>query len=374
MIIDRIEKELDSLKEIDRFRQMPSSAKTGKTINVASNSYLHLEDNIQIQEKAQKLISSPAGNLASRLVQSTSPLFEILEDEVADWKNTEAALIFNSGYAANIGIIQALARRKTEIFSDRLNHASIIDGIRLSDGKMIRYNHNDMDDLDKKLSLSQSDEKIIVTDTVFSMDGDCANLTDTVSLAQKHNALLMVDEAHSSGIFGKTGSGLVEELGLEKEIAIRMGTFSKAIAGGGGFFAGSQLLKEYFINRSRSFIFSTALPESVLAWNLSAIRYIRNQPNQGKELLQRSHWFRKELQKRGYNVGDTTTQIIPIIVKEDKKALTLSLKLREAGIIAPAIRPPTVPPQSSRIRISLHAALTEQQLIYILKSVDEVLL
>ena len=189
-------------------------------------------------------------------------MYDELESEIASWENTESALVFNSGYVANLGIITSLCNRDTEIFSDKLNHASIIDGIQLSGGIMTRYLHCNLADLEKKLAASTRKDKIIVTDTVFSMDGDCAPLADICELAAKYRCMVMVDEAHATGIFGKTGSGLVEQCGLEKSVDIRMGTLSKSIAGLGGYFAGSQMLRDYFVNTSRSLIYSTGLPHA----------------------------------------------------------------------------------------------------------------
>jgi len=301
------------------------------------------------------------GNLASRLVEEHSPLFCELEKEICNWKETETALLFNSGYAANLGIISAVCSKDTEVFCDRLNHASIYDGIILSGCKLNRYSHNDMSDLNKRLEQSVSKEKMIITDTVFSMDGDRAPLCDICELAKKHNAMVMVDEAHAAGIFGKQGNGMADEQGVAEFIDIKMGTLSKAVAGLGGFFAGSSLLKDYFVNHCRSLIYSTALPHSVLAFNLASIHYIRNNPKIGKKLLILSQRFRNSLKKIGCNTLNSTTQIIPFVTGNENEAIALSGFLRQYGIIAPAIRPPTVPRQSARLRFSVHLGFDEQQ-------------
>jgi 8-amino-7-oxononanoate synthase len=284
-----------------------------------------------------------------------------LEKKLAAWKDTEAALLFNSGYAANAGILQSLCTRDTEVFCDRLNHASIIDGIRLSGCRMQRYRHGDMADLKRLLAASKTPEKIIVTDTVFSMDGDCAPLADIVELAKRYSCCVMVDEAHATGIFGKNASGLVEKLGVAEAIAIRMGTLSKSVAGLGGFFAGSALLRDYFVNHARSLIYSTGLPHVALAFDLAAVRHIRAHPEEGAVLLQKANSFREKLHSLGLDTLTSTTQIIPCRTGDDAEALELSLFLRRLGIIAPAIRPPTVPKGSARIRFSVHLGFSADQ-------------
>jgi 8-amino-7-oxononanoate synthase len=293
-------------------------------------------------------------------------LYDELESKIASWENTEAALVFNSGYAANLGIITSLCNRDTEIFSDRLNHASIVDGVQLSGGRMIRYLHCDMNDLEKKLKDSVKKDKIIITDTVFSMDGDSAPLADICELARKYHCMVMVDEAHAAGIFGRTGSGLVEQCGLEESVDIRMGTLSKSIAGLGGYFAGTQLLRDYFVNTSRSLIYSTGLPHSVLAHDLAALRYIRNHPEMGKRLLEKAARFRSGLQEFGFSTFNSTTHIVPCIFGDEKAALSASEFCLSNGIKVPAIRPPTVPAHTARLRFSLHAGLTDDHIIHVL--------
>ncbi|MBD3346761.1 MAG: aminotransferase class I/II-fold pyridoxal phosphate-dependent enzyme, partial [Chitinivibrionales bacterium] len=269
----RIESSLKGRRENELFR-MTASPGQRALIDLSTNSYLNLHENSTVSKEASLLCSNRySGNIASRLITTRSVLYEELEKEIADWKQTESALVFNSGYAANVGILQALCTRDTEVFCDRLNHASLIDGILLSRAKLNRYHHCNMDDLTRRLKESDSAEKLIVTDTVFSMDGDRAPLEQICELARKYSAIVMVDEAHATGVFGKTLSGLVEETGVHEGVDIRMGTLSKAVAGLGGFFAGTRVLRDYFVNHARSLIYSTALPHSILAHNLAAIRY-----------------------------------------------------------------------------------------------------
>jgi 8-amino-7-oxononanoate synthase len=386
-IYERIERSLTERKSQSMFR----SVKTFKdqcAIDLSTNSYLGLHTIPKITEEAARLacrtgvvpqlpstqhtLNPPedvlecrhndktfCGNLASRLVAEYSSLYTSVEQEIAEWEGTESALVFSSGYAANVGIIQAICNRDTEVFCDRLNHASIYDGIALSGCKLIRYRHNDMTDLKIKLSGSHAREKLIITDTIFSMDGDRALLADIVDLAQKNSAMVMVDEAHATGIFGDHGTGLVESTGTQDYIDIRMGTLSKALAGLGGYFAGPKFLCDYFVNFSRSLIYSTGLPQATLAFTLASIRYIRKNPGLGLSLLTKSDQFRKQIQEAGFSTLDSTTQIIPCIVRSKDEALVLSSFLKDKGISAPAIRPPTVPEGLSRIRISYHLGLSK---------------
>jgi 8-amino-7-oxononanoate synthase len=360
-IYERIIKDLDQRYEQDLFRKIePCSGRP--PINLSTNSYLALHANQEVIAAAKILLDDIlSGNLASRLILESSPLYETLESELASWDKTETALVFTSGYAANVGIIQAVCTRSTEIFCDRLNHASIYDGISLSGSKLIRYHHIDMSDLKRRLQASKAEEKIIITDTVFSTDGDRAPLADICELAQKYNCMVMVDEAHATGIFGSTGSGMVEESGMSEYINIRMGTLSKAMAGLGGYFTGDTIIRNYLINFARSLIYSTGLPHSVLAFTVAAIQYTRNHSELGQELLKRSEQFRNRINSAGYSTLNSSTQIIPCMVNSKTEAIQLSRFLLQKGIYAPAIRPPTVPDGSSRIRISYHLGIKQAQ-------------
>jgi 8-amino-7-oxononanoate synthase len=370
-IYNRIEKLLDTKKEQHLFRTL-AQPQLSTFIDMSTNSYLGLHENKDVAQAACKLAGTQlSGNCASRLVASLSPLFGELENELASWKNTESALLFNSGYAANTGMIQALCTRSTAVFSDKLNHASIIDGIRLSGASMIRYRHGDMSDLKARLAATDAAEKLIVTDTVFSMDGDCAPLHDICDLARTFNCMIMVDEAHATGIFGTTGSGLVEEYGLEKHIDIRMGTLSKSVAGLGGYFAGSSILRNFFVNTARSLIFSTALPHSILAHNLAAIQHIRQHPEAGKNVRDMSETFRNALHDMQFDTLASTTHIVPCLCTSEEQAVALSRFLFKNNIIAPAIRPPTVPANTSRIRFSIHGGLTNDTLHHVIDALQQ---
>jgi 8-amino-7-oxononanoate synthase len=371
-IYDRIERDLFTKKDSNLFRQIPHVTNSDDIIDLSSNSYLFLQSNKEVQCEAIRFSEGiQSGNLASRLVAQNSPLFDKLELEIASWKNTETALVFNSGYATNCGIIQGLCTRDTEVFSDRLNHASIYDGIKLSGCKLIRYKHINMKDLETKCSTSSSREKIIITDTVFSMDGDRAPLADIVTIAKRHNCMVMIDEAHAAGILGTHCGGLADELGISREIDVIMGTLSKALAGCGGYVAVSQLLRDYFINSCRSLIYSTALPHAVLAHNFAALRYIRSHTYMGKDLLCNADAFRLSCKSDYFTSGNSTTQIIPVITGDEKRALALKAYLIKNKIHAPAIRPPTVPAGTSRVRLSLHSGLSVADIEHVIKVLNE---
>ena len=356
-LYERIGKELAKRRSGGLLRAVPDSRAIPESgfIDLSTNSYLALHRCKAVTSAALELSGGALyGNLASRLIAETSPLTGALEAEIAAWKGTEAALLFNSGYAANVGILQAIATRDTEIFCDRLNHASIIDGIQLSGARLNRYRHCDMGDLRARLAASKAAEKIIVTDTVFSMDGDCAPLGDLCELGRTYSCCIVVDEAHATGILGANASGLVEALGVAEAVDLRIGTLSKAIAGLGGFFAGSEILRDYFVNTVRSLIYSTALPHSAVAFDLAAVRHIRAHPGLGAELMEKAQSFRERLHRIGFETLASTTQIVPSGVGDAARALQLQAFLRERGIIAPAIRPPTVPQGGARIRFSVH--------------------
>ncbi len=368
-IYDRIHRAIEQRKASMQLRTVPKYS-DNNFIDLSTNSYLSLHCNSIVQQSASTLTSEQHyGNLASRLVSEQSPLFSTLEQEIADWEQTECALLFNSGYTANLGILQALCTKNTEVFCDRLNHASIYDGIILSGARLNRYRHNDMKELEERLKASSFKEKLIITDTIFSMDGDRAPLSDICTLAKKYNCLTMVDEAHASGIFGHFASGLCEEDDVGDSIDIRMGTLSKSIAGMGGYCAVNSEFKDYFVNFCRSFIYSTALPHPVLAHNISAIRFIRANPASGKQLLSMADSFRAGLHELGFSSLNSTTHIVPCLMDSEKKALSLSLFLKNNGIIAPAIRPPTVPLGTARLRFSVFLGLSADKQLYILEQI-----
>jgi 8-amino-7-oxononanoate synthase len=291
-------------------------------------------------------------------------LHEELERAVALFKKSEAALIFNSGYAANTGIISALVGRGDVVFSDRLNHASIIDGIMLSGARLVRYPHGDYTQLGKLMEMHAKGRSLIVTDGVFSMDGDIAPLAEIAELKRRHAALLMVDDAHGSGVLGENGRGSAESFGVGDDVDILMGTFGKAFGSFGAYAAISAELRELLLNRARSFIFSTSLPPSVLAASLAAIELV--QSNEGEKLRDKlfsnSSFFRKSLIEAGFIVPTGSTQIVPLIIGSAAVAMQFSEALFSEGYFAQGIRPPTVPAGTSRLRFTLMATHSQADL------------
>lgn len=324
-------------------------------IDFSSNDYLGLSNHPKLIEAAiQALDKWGLSSSASRLMSGDLEIHHRLEEEVARFKNKEAGLIFNSGYQANTGIISALYGRGDCVFSDRLNHASIIDGILLSGARFFRFQHNDAGHLEVLLKKERRKFKqsLVVTETVFSMEGDRAPLKDLVDLKDKYNCSLMVDEAHATGIFGKDGSGVAEEENLSGDIELIMGTFGKALGGFGAYLATSQKIKEFLINACRSFIYSTALPAVIIAANLAALELLKEEPERRKSLLDSAQFFRQALKERGFAVRGSS-QIVPLIIGENLKTVDFAQALQEKGYWVLPIRPPTVPKNQARLRFSL---------------------
>ena len=326
---------------------------------LCSNNYLGLADHPALKEAAIKAVEKyGVGTGASRLVSGTMALHEQLEEQIAAFKGTERALLFNSGYAANTGVIPALAQKGDILFSDKLNHASIVDGGLLSRARMVRYPHNDMAFLRRRLEESRGEgRRIIITDGVFSMDGDLAKLAELVTLKKEFGALLMVDDAHGTGVLGLTGRGTAEYFGLSAEIDITMGTLGKALGGFGAFIASTNEIIDYLVNKARSFIFSTSLPPAVLAAASAAIEIVNSR--EGAELRQRlaenSLYLRTALSSAGFDTLKSETQIVPVFVGETHNTMEFSRTLLEEGVFVQGIRPPTVPAGSSRLRCTLMA-------------------
>ncbi|HJV45924.1 MAG TPA: 8-amino-7-oxononanoate synthase [Bacillota bacterium] len=335
-----------------------------KLLNLSSNNYLGLAGDMRLRIAGVEAINRyGCGAGASRLVVGNHRVYEEAELALKGWKGTEAGLILNSGYAANVGIISSVVGRNGIVYSDKLNHASIVDGILLSRAEHKRYNHCDLNHLESLLQSSPKHKrKLIVTDTVFSMDGDIAPLVDLVTLKERYNAILMVDEAHSSGIFGTKGEGLVHHFQLQDKVDIQMGTFSKALGCYGAYVVGSQWLIDYLMNKMRSFIFTTALPPAILGSACAAMQLVQTEHDRREKLLKNSEYFRTTLARFGFRIGETQTQIIPIIIGPNERTLQFSQRLQEEGIAAVAIRPPTVPDHQARIRFTVMATHTRNEL------------
>jgi len=326
-----------------------------KYIDFCSNDYLGLSEHPAIKDISKETLEKfGTSSSASRLLSGDLALHHELEEKIASFKSKEDALIFNTGYQANVGVISALSGRRDVVFSDKLNHASIIDGIVLSGAKLFRFFHNDTVQLESLLKRERHKFKgcLIITESVFSMDGDKAPLKRLASLAKEYNSKFMVDEAHATGIFGENGSGLVEEQEISDKVDIVMGTFSKALGSFGAYIACSTKIKEYLINTCRSFIYSTALPPSVIAANIKSLELVKNEPIRRKTLLENSDYLRENLKKHGFKIK-SSSQIIPLLTQESDRAVKLSEKLRERGHWVLPIRPPTVPRGESRLRFSL---------------------
>ncbi|MEB3054121.1 8-amino-7-oxononanoate synthase [Bacillus pseudomycoides] len=372
---------LNRLKEKSQYRHVvmteqaeePWLIRNGKRmLNLASNNYLGLAGDRRLKEAS--IVATKeygVGATASRLVVGNYALYEEVEQSVCDWKETEKAIIVNSGYSANVGAISSLVGRHDIVFSDKLNHASIVDGIMLSGAEHKRYRHNDLEYLERLLQMAPvAKRKLIVTDTVFSMDGDVAHLKELIMLKEKYGALLMVDEAHAGGIYGKHGAGLAHvEQGLSEGIDIHMGTFSKALGCYGAYLAGDAICIDYMKNTMRSFIFTTALPPGTLGAMKRAIEIVKEDEGRRQRLLENGAYFRNALEEVGFNIGDSSTHIVPIIVASNEATLHFSKKLQEAGIAAIAIRPPTVPYNSSRIRFAVTSEHTKADLQWAIEKI-----
>ncbi len=332
---------------------------------MASNNYLGLTFDSRVIEGAVKGAQQyGTGSGGSRLVSGTFPLFTELENELAKFKNTEKALVFNTGYMANVGTISSIADKNTIIFSDALNHASIIDGCRLSRGAVKAYSHCDVDEL--KYLLKQVDRnarKLIVTDGVFSMDGDIAPLDKLYELSRDYNALLMVDDAHATGTIGN-GHGTAAYFNLEKEIDIQLGTLSKSLGSVGGYVAANSTIIDYLVNTSRSFIFSTALSPADIGAALAALQVLESDRSVLGRLHENVNYMADQLTSLGINATNETP-IFPILIGRNDDTLAVSDYLYEAGIIGTAIRPPTVPIGESRIRLTVTAAHNKEQIDYV---------
>lgn len=345
----------------------------GKTlVNFGSNDYLGLAP-IVGRRTFEFLEQTGWGAGASPLVTGKTASHETLERELAAWKRTEAAILFSSGFAANAGTIPALVGKGDVVYSDVKNHASIIDGCKLSGAAIQIYKHCDVADLTHQLAKADGrGRRLIVTDSVFSMDGDFAPLGELADLAQAHGAMLMVDEAHAAGIFGERGSGLCEMLGVENRVHVRVGTLSKALGGIGGFVAGSQTLIDWLMHRARSHLFSTAMPEACALAALEALRSVHEEPHRRTGLVATAKALREQLVSQGWKVGPSQSQIIPVVCGEPVRALALSTHLKESGFFVPAIRPPSVPEGESLLRISLTAAHSEAQISGLLNHLAKV--
>ena len=343
-------------------------------LHFSSNNYLGLTDHPALKSAAISAVQKwGVGGGSSRLVSGNFRLYLELEKCIAKLKGTESALVFSSGYTANIGSIGALVQKNDLIFADRLCHASLIDGARLSGATLRIYHHKDTEQLARLLRKKKGKEKtLIITDGVFSMDGDIAPLPEILRLAEAYSALVYLDDAHATGVLGPNGRGTCDHFGLSNSRIIQMGTLSKAVGSLGGFVASDQPLIEYFINKARPFIYTTALPPPVLAASMAALNLIAREPDLRKHLWHNTNQVRQQLNRVGFNTCGSETPIIPILIGKTETAVSFSQKLLDAGIYIPAIRPPTVPDGTSRLRISLTASHTNEQIQFLLVTLEKI--
>lgn len=375
----KIRNELEKINAEGRYRSMPDIyagagkfiiSRGKKLLNLASNNYLGISEKEELKvEAAEALRLFGCSSGASRVVTGNFSLYNLLEKEMAEFKKQEACLVLNTGFMANLAIISSVAGRHTAVFSDKLNHASIIDGICLSGAKHIRYKHNDMEHLEELLiQHNDIEEKIIVSDSVFSMDGDRADLAKIVELAKKYNAMTIIDEAHATGVLGN-GRGLAYELGIADKIDIHMGTFSKALGSFGAYITGDQEIIDYIRNKGRAFIFTTSLPPAVIGANIGALRWLKAQEQCGKQLLLKSDTIRNAIINEGYDVAASSTQIIPIIIGDNFNVLKSGKIFEEHEIKTGVIRPPTVPEGTARLRLSVRLDLEDLEIEKIITAI-----
>jgi 8-amino-7-oxononanoate synthase len=372
--VTNLKQELTDLKNTALYRELVSITPVsptrgylnGREVTLfCTNNYLGLTHHPQVIEASIKATERyGTGTGASRLISGHSHLYEELEAALARHKGTEKALVFSSGYAANMGVISTLMGRDDLVFCDRLAHASLIDACILSRAKLCRFRHNDVNSLGDLLHTQETKgQRLIVTEGVFSMDGDIAPLRQLADISSQHGCLLLVDDAHGTGVMGKKGQGTAAYLGVSKGIDIHVGTLSKAIAAVGGFVAGSSDLISYLINKARSFIYTTALPPGVVATATAALKLMETEPSLLEGLRANVRYMRGALNSAGFDLMGSETPIIPILVGEAKKAVDMSRGLLEkAGIYVPAIRPPTVPTGQARLRLTVSAAHQQAEL------------
>lgn len=379
-----LQEQLERLEESGRLRtlqpvegaQQPVLRRGDKRlINLSSNNYLGLADHPVLKEAAARAAIRGSGATASRLIVGHDLQVAALEEKLAAFKGTEAALLFGSGYLANVGVLSALLGRGDVVFSDELNHASIIDGIRLSKADCYRYQHRDMDHLETLLKQAAQRgfrRRLIVTDSVFSMDGDVAPLREIVWLKNRYNAALMVDEAHGGGVFGPHGEGYATHAGVSQEVDLTMGTFSKAFGVYGAYVAGGRDWIRYLINTCRSFIYTTALPPAVVGAIDAAVDLVQSSHQLRKALMAKAERFRRRLREMGFDTAGSSTQIIPVVIGGNREAVAFSRALEELGVLGVAIRPPTVPEGTARIRFSLMANHDDEDLDVALAAIGAV--
>jgi len=377
-----MEDELRRLKGDHLFRNMTvfDSAQSAQVMAegrqqhlFSSNSYLDMCNHPKVKKYAAAILAEyGTGSGGSRLTTGTTQIHIQLEKLLAVFKKREASLVFNTGYMANVGIVSALTEKGDIIYSDELNHASIIDGCRLSKADLIIYRHNDMEDLEEKIKLHPGRRGLIVSDGVFSMDGDIVNLPKLIQLAEHYELLTMIDEAHATGVIGKTGRGTEEYYHMEGAVDVLMGTLSKAIGSEGGYVCGSYTLIQYLINKARSFIFSTALSPVSMAASVQGIRQIMEEPQRVWRLQENIHYCCEAFKKRGISAYSKSA-IIPVMIGDEGRAMKVMELLKQRGYYVSAIRYPTVAKGSARFRIALMSSHTREEIDGLADAVSEII-
>ena len=380
---DFIKEQLNRLRQDNLLRKLLSiDSAAGPVIRIGnaekvlfcSNNYLNLANNPQIIAAAKEAMKNYGfGSAASRLISGTTRPHIELEEKLAEMFGKQAALVFPTGYMTNLAVLQTIPQKGDLLLLDKLDHASIIDAAKGSDAQFRTYHRTQFDKIENFLSSDKYNRKFIVTESIFSMDGDFAELAKLVELKKKYNAYLIVDEAHAFGCMGETGAGLAEELGLLNEIDIVIATLSKAAGCSGGFVAADKCVIDYLINKARPFIYTTAPLPANSAAALCAIEIIKTAKDKRKRLKENADYLRKKLKKLGLNTGQSSSHIIPVIIGDNKKTLKVSEKLFEKGFLVVAIRPPTVAPGSARLRISVQCDHTKEQIDSLCKTLDVVI-
>lgn len=376
-----IEARLDELEALGLRRrtrlvsgpQGPHALLDGKPVMMlCSNNYLGLADHPRVrQAAAEAAMRWGVGAGASRLVSGTMTIHCRLEDRLAAFKRREAALLFGSGYLANAGAIAALARRGDVVFSDELNHASIVDGCRLSRAEVFVYDHCDLEHLEWGIERAGARAALVATDGVFSMDGDVAPLTGLVEIAQRRGLRILVDEAHGTGALGPGGRGALAEAGLADQVDAIVGTLGKALGSYGAFVACDESMARYLMNAARTFIFSTALPPPAAAAALAAVELLQEQPRRVRQLAANSAVMRSALEREGFDLRGARTQIMPLVVGEPQLAIEICEAALTRGVFAQAIRPPTVPVGTSRLRLAVMATHREEELRFAARTLGQ---
>ena len=384
MTLEYINQELQTLKEKKNYRSLPPLIHKGRDVllngqrmlNLSSNDYLGLANDISLREEFLRTLTPETflpTSSSSRLLTGNFSDYQKLEQQLATMFGTESALIFNSGYHANTGILPAICNTHTLILADKLVHASLIDGIKLSSAKCIRYRHNDISQLQRLIAENHNayEQLIIVTESIFSMDGDEADLPALIQLKKSYsNVLLYVDEAHAFGVRGKKGLGCAEEQDCINDIDFLVGTFGKAIASAGAYIVCRQLIREYLINKMRTFIFTTALPPINIQWTSWVLERLSALQHKRAHLLQISEKLKVALTAKGYNCP-SVSHIVPMIIGASEDTILKAEELQRKGFYALPVRPPTVPDGTSRIRFSLTADITEHEIDQLIKLINE---